>query len=120
MKKILPLILIAVIFSYFPNIETYANDKKKLVGKWLLVSFSEFEMPKDQKTYYIFQKDGLFAKKMIVFDYEEEQKGQWKLKNNDLIIAFPGRKTTVVYTVTFEGETLVLRRLGMVSKLKKE
>ena len=120
MKKIFILIFIASIFSAYPNMETYADSKKKLIGKWLLTEFSEIDLPKDQKIYYIFQKDGLFTKKMIILDYEEEQKGQWKLKKNDLIIDFPNGKRTVIYTVTFEGETLILRRLGMVTKLKKE
>lgn len=105
--------------SFISYHEGVCLEKEDIAGKWLIVSFSEMDLPDDQKTFYVFYDDGAFIKKMIVYDYEEEQRGSWKLEKNSLMLSFPTSSKIVIYDLRFEGESLVLRRLGMTTRLKK-
>ena len=119
MKKF---ILLLFFVSFFIPLSSGRSDtvkKKELHGKWVIVSFSEMDIPEDQKTYYIFQKNGIFMKKLFIYDYEETNIGRWKMEGQNLIIVFPDQEKTVIYEISFEEGSLVLRRLGMSTKLER-
>jgi hypothetical protein len=97
-----------------------AIESKDVWGRWLIESFSEIDMPEDQKTFYFFDKNGTFTKKMIVADYVEEQAGKWKIEGKSIVITFPGKNTAVIYEASLEGGKLILKRMGMSTTLRRE
>ncbi|MBN1521231.1 MAG: lipocalin family protein [Candidatus Aureabacteria bacterium] len=119
MKKKFFIIFFAAVLLLVIQMDGLSFEDDDFIGTWIVVSFSELELPKDQKTYYIFEKNGVFIKKLIVYDYEEKQVGQWELEAKAIKISFSDKKRIVIYDVSFEGSDLILRRLGMTTTLKK-
>ena len=119
MQKCLRAILLSFVIVVFFSYKTFSYDKKDLVGTWKVVSFSEMEIPKENKTYYIFGENGIFEKLLIIEDYKESQKGYWRINKSTLTIKYPNKEQVVVFNVAIEKDTLILSRLGMTTKLVK-
>ncbi|MCK5706884.1 MAG: lipocalin family protein [Candidatus Aureabacteria bacterium] len=127
-KRIIYFLLSCVFFLFIFSYDlAYAKSKKikvdqyqkEIIGTWIVVSYSGLDIPEEQKTYYIFKDNGVFFKRMYIFDYMEEKEGRWRLRKNKLKLTCKTDNKKINFKISFEEGDLIFKRDDTSTTLKR-